>query len=338
YYLGITNLTSSTVNFTIEVSFDITTLTNGLALTNTLGTGNVPRYYQYDVSSNGVAALFELFNLNGNVDLVVSRGPPLPDLVTHAYISDNPGTNNEALLVVTNSTPVALDAGRWYLGVFNQDINPVTYAVRATEFPPPTIITLTNGIPFQYHSASGLVPTNFFRFVVDHTNSAALFELYSLSGNADLNLQRASLPYAPPYFGASFYPGTNTEQIVIRTNLLGTNINDQWFLAVPDQDPTNVTYTIRAVVSTNGLLISGIPINLSLTQQSFGTTNVLTLNWPSVLGESYEVESSTNLVNWTVVTTITNAPGPTAIYPFPSDITVNSAPWMFFRVLQIPSP
>ncbi|HWY74666.1 MAG TPA: LamG-like jellyroll fold domain-containing protein, partial [Verrucomicrobiae bacterium] len=338
YYLAVTNLTASTVNFTIEVDFNITTLTNGVALTNTLGTGGLPRYYQYDVSTNGVAALFELFDLNGNADLVVSRGPPLPDLATHDYISDNLGTNNEDILVVTNSKPVPLAAGRWYLGVFNQDVNPVTYAIRATEFPPPAIITLTNGIPFLYHAAPGLVPTNFFRFVINQTNAAALFELYSLSGNVDLELQRGSLPYAQPFFAGSFNPGTNSEQIVIRTNLLGTNINDNWFLAVPDQDPTNVNYTIRAVVSTNGLLISGIPIKLTLFQTSYGETNVLTLNWPSVLGETYEVESSTNLVNWSVVTTITNSPGPLSTYAFPSNITINSAPWMFFRVIQLPSP
>jgi hypothetical protein len=54
------------------------------------------------------------------------------------------------MLLFTNSTPVALAAGRWYLGVFNADFVPVTYTILVTEYtnPVPAIITLTNRIPY----------------------------------------------------------------------------------------------------------------------------------------------------------------------------------------------
>ncbi|MDB6109487.1 MAG: Peptidase and in kexin sedolisin [Pedosphaera sp.] len=336
YYLGVQNTGVAPVSFAIEVDFDITTLTNAIPLTNTLAAAFLPRYYQYDVSTNAIAVAFELLNPNGNVDLLARKGAPLPDEVNFDYVSAALGNNNEAIVVITNSLPVPLTAGRWYLGVFNRTVNPVTYAIRATETGPPTIITLTNGVPFNYSVGQGVLQTNFFRFVVDQTNTAALFELYSLSGNADLTLQRGSLPFVAPYFDGSFRPGTNFEQIVVRTNIIGTNINAEWFLGVPNKDVTTVTYTIRAVVSTNGMLISGIPITIGLTLPPAGGTNGPTLTWPGVAGESYEIQSSTDLVSWTVLSTIISAPGSTITFTDPNPIT--GFPYLFYRIVQIPVP
>jgi subtilisin-like proprotein convertase family protein len=338
YYLGVQNTGTTPVSFSIEVDFNITPLTNGIALTNSLAAIGLPRYYQYDVSTNAIAVAFELLQPNGNVELVASKGPPLPDQARFAYLSANPGTNNQLILVLTNSAPVSLSPGRWYLGVFNNDVNTVTYAIRATESGPPLVIPLTNGVPFNYTATPGALLTNFFEFTISptNTNAAALFELYNLSGNADLTLQRGALPYAAPYFALSANPGTNSEQIVIRTNLLGTNINGFWFLGVPNNDPTNVTYTIRAVISTNGMLISGIPTNPRLTLLGPGGAGGLSLSWPSVSGESYEVETSSNLVNWSVVATITNAPAPLTTYTATNPAT--STPYLFYRIVQIPVP
>ena len=134
YFLCVTNPNPTNVTFSIEVDFDITTLTNAIPLTSDIDPLLVPRYFQFDVSTNAAAVAFELFNLSGNADLVVRRGPPLPDLASYDYISNNQGTTNEAIIVFKNSTPVALAPGRWYLGVFNNDVNPVNYTIRATEF------------------------------------------------------------------------------------------------------------------------------------------------------------------------------------------------------------
>jgi subtilisin-like proprotein convertase family protein len=340
YYLGVQNLGPNPATFTIEVDFNIITLTNGIPYTNSLADLGQPTYYQYDVSTNAIAAAFEILNPSGNVDLVARRGPPLPDLLSFDYISSNPGTNNEAILVTTNSTPVPLTAGRWYLGVFNNDTNTVNYVIRATEIGPPTIIPLTNGIPFTNMATPGILPTNLYSFVINQTNSAALFELYKLSGNVDLTLDRGVLPLTPPFFATSSNPGTNSEQIVIRTNILGTNINDTWFLGVPNPTTSNVAYTIRAVVATNGILQSGIPIYLTETPPPPGSTNGPTLTWPSVLGETYEVIYTNNLFvpssNWNVLTTISNAPAPITTFTVP--IPIPSFPFMFYRIVQVPTP
>ncbi len=340
YYLGVTNTGTTPVNFTIEVDFDITTLTNGVPRTNdVLAATTIPRYYQYDVSSNATAVAFELFNLSGNVDLVARRGPPLPDETSFDYISANPGTNNDTIVVTGNSKPVVLTPGRWYLGVFNNDVNPVSYTIEAVEAGPPLIIPLTNGVPFTTNVPPGPALNLFFSFNINTSPTAALFELYNLSGNVDLDLQSNSLPYAPPFFGSSSNPGTNREEIVIRTNTPapGGSINGIWFLGVPNNDTNNVTYTIRAVVATNGMLISGVPISTGVTPPAPGAPNGPTLTWPTVTGEMYEVQETPTLVPtaWVTIATIT-ATGPTTTFTDPTPIT--GIPARFYRIVQIPVP
>ena len=65
----------------------------------------------------------------------------------------------QTITVPTNTVPSRLShavplpfLGRWYLGVFNTDNHQVNYTIMATEAGQPTIITLTNGVPFHFHS------------------------------------------------------------------------------------------------------------------------------------------------------------------------------------------
>jgi hypothetical protein len=330
YFLGVKNSGAAQVDFTFEVDFDITPLTNAIPLTNSLPALGGPRYYQFDVSTNAIAAVFELLNPSGDVDLIARKGVPLPTLTSFDYGSFNFGANDEVIVVTTNSSPVALTAGRWYLGVLNRDTVPVTYAIRATEIISPLIICLTNGVPFNYAAPPGAALRNFFCFQINQTNSAALYELYYLSGDADLTLKRNSLPFAPPYFAGSFSAGTNYEQIVIRTNVALPDINATWYLGVPNNDPTNVTYTIRAVVSTNGLLISALPLTLMV---SLIGTNGPLLMWNAVDGEHYDVQISTNLINWSLYTNLT-AFGRKVTWIDPTPTA--GIPMRFYRIVQVP--
>ncbi len=343
---------TNTASFSIQVDFNIITLSNGIPFTNTSPVNSV-QYYQYFVSTNNpVATAFEILNPNGNVILVAREGAPLPDLAPgdYNYISANPGSNNQAIVVLTNSTPVALAPGQWYLGVFNNDTKTVNYRIRALESDgpaEPNIIMLTNGVPFSFNSGPGVALTNFFEFDIPpaaSTNPAVLFELYNLSGNVDLtldytNLTFTNLPYNPPFFDGSFRPGKTPEQIVVRTNLLTASLTGAWFLGVPNNDPTNVTYTIRAVLSTNGMLIPYYTNTIvGITFPGFGSTNGPTLTWASVSGETYWVEEATNLnptVVWTTISTNVAA-GTTTIFVTPTNSP--PVPQMFYRVVQEPTP
>jgi hypothetical protein len=173
YYLAVTNSSSTvTACFTIEVDYNITTLTNLVPVTNTLAATTVPHYYKYYVSTNAQAVSFLLYNLSGNVDLVAQRGPApsLPTLNSYNYISQNPGTNDETIVISSNSAPVALTPGWWYLGVFNSDTTPVTYTIEAVELVP-TIIPLTNDERFTTNFSPLQSQETFFSF--DITNAPA---------------------------------------------------------------------------------------------------------------------------------------------------------------------
>ncbi|HEX7577813.1 MAG TPA: DUF642 domain-containing protein, partial [Verrucomicrobiae bacterium] len=234
-----------------------------------LNTSDSERYFAFDVSSNAVEATFQLLHLSGNADLVVRKGPPLPTLFSSDYGSFNTGNADENIYVLTNSTPVPLSPGRWYLGVFKRDAGPVAYTVLAKELDkavPPTIIDLTNRVPFNFTAGPGAALTNFFRFnvtdtffrvtnavhaVSTNTLASIHFELYNLSGNGDLTVQTDAPPLAPPFFESSQQPGRAAELIYIRTNSMLTNLVAQWYLGVPNLETNPITYTIVAVLDTN---------------------------------------------------------------------------------------
>lgn len=352
YYLGVQNTGTTAVSFSIEVTFDIPVLTNMVPVTNSLAASTIPQYYQFNVTNGGFAAAFQLFNLTGNVSLVASYGAPLPTLAANAYSASYFGSN-ETILVFSNSTPppVPLTPGTWYLGVFNNDVTTQTYTIMASEYGPPNIIPLTNGVPFTTNFPPGAALGTFFSFNITDNPVSAVFELYNLSGNVDLTVDRGpgNYPYGPPapsgspYFAASYNPGTNDEQILVRTNtaLNGTayttNLNDTWYFGVPNDQTYNVTFTILAEETTNGLLSNGVPTTVSIQHSSNG----LTFTWPSVPGQTYELVGTTNLLipmsNWTVLATNSNAPPNIDTYFYSNTNTNGVAPFMFFNIWQIPT-
>jgi hypothetical protein len=256
------------------VDFNITALTNDVPLTDQLSTSVPERYFSFVVSSNNAyEATFQLLQLNGNADLVVSQGAPLPTLTSSAYGSFTGGNANENIYVLTNSTPVPLSPGTWYLGVFNRDTHPVNYTVVAQELDlntnaasqtNVTYIQLTNNVPFNFTSSPGAALTNFFYFVVSNTvtttdgvtvtNSpgSIQFQLFNLTGNGDLTVQTDAPPFAPPFFQSSQEPGTRPEFILIQTNNVLTNLATTWYLGVPDETSNSINYTILATINTNG--------------------------------------------------------------------------------------
>jgi hypothetical protein len=151
-----------TNSFTLQVNLDfsecqgprpIIRLRDGIAYTN--GIAPVERlfdYYVYKVSPIAEKVEFELIPQNGDLGMVIRPGLPLPALTNAAYVSDRPGVTNEVITLTTNSTPVPLAPGNWYIGVYNKSTNGVIYTIRAT----PTlntninIIPLTNSVPLDF--------------------------------------------------------------------------------------------------------------------------------------------------------------------------------------------
>ena len=346
YYLALTNPNPVGVTFALGVWFDLTTLTNcELLVSNVVGVAGIPRYFQFDAPNNATnvpqsVSLWLLGALCG-LQVVLSDHLPLPDTSHFDFISQGSCTNDQILMFVTNSTPGA----RWYVGVFNADPTNATFSIQACAAPVyPVIIPLTNGIPFVVASTTdptaappGPPELLFFDFLITNSVPGVLFELYNLSGNADLVLQRDVPPTIEPYFGTSFFNGTTPEQIVVRTNsaslasYYAPDLSGHWYLGLYNNEQANVSYTMRAVLpGTNGLLVSGQPILVSITPPA--PPRGLMLSWKSVVGERYFVQATPRLAAptiWTNVASIvaTNTLTTFEVLPLPAGSS-------FYRILQ----
>jgi len=262
YYLGVRNNGAVPSTVVVQVNFDITTLTNGIPLTGRLDTNDLERPFIFNVHSNATEATFQLLQLVGNADLVLRKGLPLPGLLDADYGSFSGSNADETIYVRTNSLPVPLSAGLWYLDVIKRDDptapNTVRYAVLAKELTnAPQVINLTNRVPLNFTAGPGAALTNFFRFSVTNlpltgaTNLGIHFEVFNQSGNGDLTVQTNALPLAPPFLQSSRLPGNNAEIIFIRTNSAVTNLNADWYLGVPNNETNPISFTILAEIDTN---------------------------------------------------------------------------------------
>ncbi len=321
YYLTVTNPNPVAVTFAYGVWFDITSLTNCQAQSNFVWQAGVPRYFQFDVPPVSVPPGYppqdvsflvtgiqsNYTGLGSNVTVVLSEHLPLPDLTHYDYIVSLPSTNNDAIMVVTNTTPFPIQTNRWYVGVFNNAATNVAFIAEAcatTNYP--TVILLTNDVPFvagftnPFVSPPGPPQSFFFEFPITNAIGGVLFELYDFSGDADLVLQRDVPPGMPPYFDGSFQVGLAPEQIVLRPTQALADIRGNWYLGIFNNEATNVAYTIRASAQTNGLLLSALPLTLTVT--NLPPPGGLLLEWNAVIGEYYVVEhADIGQTNWTPV-------------------------------------
>jgi len=257
YYLGVSNVSSAPATFVVRVDFNITALSNSVPLTGTLTTNDDVRYFSFVVSSNAYEATFQLLQLSGNANLVVNYGTPLPNLTNADYGSFGVSNVVDSIYVLTNSLPVPLAPGTWYIGVFRSQPGPVTYTVLAKETDLTstqaayTVIPLTNNVPFNFTAGPGAALTNFFSFSVTNSPARIHFALYNLTGNGDLIVQTNAPPLAPPWFQSSQEPGLVPEYIYQGTNNVLTNLNAVWYLGVPNNETNLIHYTILAVIDTN---------------------------------------------------------------------------------------
>jgi len=169
YYLLVENPCSSPTNVTyaLEVNFirGIITLTNMIpyANTNSGSDGGSSDFYRFVVSPTAARAQFEINFPTGDMTLVARAGAPPPSLSVFDYISANPALNDELIVVVTNSTPVALTAGEWYLTAVNISGGEVAYSIKASEWPVTgrpfsvtNVVTTSNSLCLTWEALPGV--------------------------------------------------------------------------------------------------------------------------------------------------------------------------------------
>jgi hypothetical protein len=140
YYLAVENPCGSATNVTYAIEMDLgldaIVLTNMVPYSGTNSGGtNIDQYYVYTVSTNAARAQFEINHPEGQMVLVASKGLPPPTSSVFDYNSANPSTNDQLIVVLTNSEPVELSAGQWYLAAINVSGGPVAYSIMASEWP-----------------------------------------------------------------------------------------------------------------------------------------------------------------------------------------------------------
>ncbi len=328
YYLGVQNTGTTSITFVIELDFDITALSNGLPVTSTVTTASLPRYFQFDVSSNATAVVFALTNLSGDANLYARRGPPLPTPAFYDFAGVNRGSDPESIVIFTNSFPVPLAPGRYYLGVFNNDFFPVRYTVVASEYtnPIPNVITLTNGVPYaaQDTAAGG---ADYYRFVVVSDAVRGQFEVNQPARPVALYLRRGFPPFPGPAVNdyASANPGTNDQLITVYDYSLPVPLTmGDWYLVVTNLGVGPVNYSIKATT----WLVYGTPLNVT---GSLGGTNGFCLTWNSLPGVHYVVEGRTDLATpgW-----FDASPTVTATDYWTTWCLAPVLPYQFFRVTE----
>ncbi len=334
YYIGVLNPCGSGTNVSVafKIEFDTTPLENAVPVTGTNDVPSLPRYFYFDVSPDATAVTFQLTNMSADFNLVVRRGGPLPTVANNHYGSFNPGTMDEDIIVFPDSR-IPLAPGRWYLGVFNNSgVTNGVYTIVASEHTNafPTIITLTNGIPYANTIPPGGV--QYYRYLVSPNGVRAQFEVLTPSGDVALAV-RKGLPL--PSIGDADYesdnPSLNNEWISIVTNSTPVQLTPgNWFLAVTNHFNVPVTYNVKATE----WLSTGRPVTVidTVYNPPFGTNGAtFCITWSALPGVPYYVQAVTNLAdtNWINVSGTIVADGFIETYCVPV-----TGDYQFFRVVE----
>ena len=317
-------------------------LTPGLQVFSSITT--TPDLYSFVVPANAVLASFTIINPTYALEMFARHALPVPTTNMFDYQAADQGTNNESIvvstnfyigtnLVGTNSAPVPLTPGTWYLSVYNFNTNITsTYRLVAnyvtngavTITPLTNIISGTNGTPGTISPGPDL--TNFFSYTV--TNPAATGVQFTLNGvGLNLLVQNGAVPTPGNLADGSFDPQAVSQSVTIFTNsALPAIANSTWYVAVPNNTANLANFTISAITLT------GAPGFTTPAISSLRVANnQFSLNWAALPNAHYQVNVSSDLLHWTNVATITNS-GTTGSYTDPSPVRQQGE--RFYQVIR----
>ncbi len=202
---------------------------------------------------------------------------------------------------------------------------------------PTNIVDLVNGVAVNGTAIPSSRIFTFYRFNVPVGSPRALFEMFNLTGNGDLVARRGAFPTLTQFDFNSANPGNQSEQIVVKTNASLTDISGDWYLAVVNTTTNNIDYAIGAsvpkVVVGGSLLVSSNPLKVSGGAPVITEQSTPQINWSAVVGEKYQVDVSTDLKSWTVLTSVVVG-SPNATFTDPTPYT--SSVQRFYRIRQVP--
>ncbi len=137
-----------------------------------------------------------------------------------------------------------------------------------------------------------------------NNDAAVEFDVTGMTGDVDLLVRFGDYPTTSQFDAASFNRGLTDERIVISTNSSRPSLNGTWYLAVPNNEPNFVNYDICAQVLPAGTLPYPSVVSGSASYTSQTAYVTFAFSWNSIAGQAYNVDMSTNLVNWSTVANI----------------------------------
>jgi hypothetical protein len=245
---------------------------------------------------------------NAKVSLLASYGGfPSGETTADDYVQVDMNDSYFAKLVIGDTGHLPLQPGELlYLTVQKTDTNVTERALYdivakwngdcGGGSPPNTsggIIRLANATGSESGLAKPGTPARFLWSIPAGT-PAALLEASGLNADADIDLISAD----GLHYRNSIHLGQAPEQIVLREGDMAPSLEGDWVVQVNTVGDAPSGFTLHTTLADEqGHLVSSQPIELEIESQYWPPT--VRLDWPSVPGERYVLESSENLIDWT---------------------------------------
>jgi hypothetical protein len=269
----------------------IITLTNGVTLDPTNYGGS--DFYQISVPTNAYGALFEIDNPTGPMALVVKHDLPLPSLSDYDYYTNGPpAPANEQIAVLTNSMPVPLTSGEWYMAAVNVAGSNVIYDVKITllqNILPPVFISPTNTDVFT--NIETTLFTN--QCVATDPNSPPLPLSFGLvSGPTNMTVSSAgAITWTP-----TEAQGPSTNSIKVNVSNGAFSVTNTFTVIVEESNlpPVPPIVPDQVVVVSNLLTVTNIATDPDI------PTNELTYTLSSTVpGTNLPIIDTNGIITWT---------------------------------------
>lgn len=300
-----------------------TTVANNVPVAGT-GSGGEIKYFIIDVPLFATQATNILVSGGGPLNLLFNQDALPVGSLASGDVTLLSATVNGTNVLTTSTFPDLRPGERYYLGVQNvsaAQTNSFTLNVTFDNTNKLVAVTpLVNTIPLSTNLplSSGI---QYYQYDLSSSVSAIEFRIYGLSADADLVVRRDRLPTQSIYDFNSNLGGTSDEVITVTTPVAG-----RYYLGVYGFFPTgNITYT---VVVTEGPAAFAPTVLSRPTLTSSG----FRVSANTIIGAQYEFSVSTNLINWTVVTTTTATAN---ITTFTDPTPPASQTARFYRVRQL---
>ena len=194
------------------------------------------RYYYADIPAGNDQLVVDLLDVTGDVNLLVRHGQKPSWNSYNCYDYEYYGLPNRRCAITAPA------AGRWWIGVNNEDTGPIQYSVRAS-WGSNTDQALQEGVPLGDFVSSEPAGEGWKYYYVDLAggSSELVVDLKELSADADLFVRHAAKPDRSNYHCTSAAIGAGDERCTLPQPAAG-----RWWIGVNNFSPGTVTYSVQA--------------------------------------------------------------------------------------------